>query len=227
MKRYFTHSALGSKPTTVIPNGVDLSRFEGLDPQAARSELDIPQDARVILFIGNMTIPVKGHRELLKIARRIVEEQNDVWLIFVGRHREPPAGHERIRYTGAVPADRIPGILAAADVFAFPSHAEYAPLVVLEAMAAGTPPVAYDVGGVPEQIVDAETGFVVEQENETEFEAKLRWLNDDADLRRSMGAAARKRAQEHFSVDLQVERTERLYEDVVARSGATRQEHGV
>ena len=221
MKRYFARSALAGKPMEVIRNGVDLRRFENLDAGTFRGELGIPADARVVLFVGNMTIPVKGHRELLRIARRVVATEEDVWFLFVGEHREPPSGNERIVLTGQVAGDAIADVFAAADVFAFPSHAEYAPLVILEAMAAGLPQVSYAVGGIPEQVDDGRTGLLIEDGDEAGFEAALRELLADADKRSAMGKAARQRAEALFSFEQQISRTESLYERVIAERKAS------
>jgi len=233
MKRFLAASEIGRKPTEVIPNGVDLQRFEHLDPQKVRGELDIPTDARVVIFVGNMMIPVKGHRELLKVARRMVGDTPDVWFVFVGSHREALPIHERIIMTGAVPAGTVPDYLAAADLFAFPSHSEYGSLAVLEAMAAGLPQVAYAVGGTTEQVVHegaAQVVMTAEQReivewaadgqrqwpDEARFETVLRELLDDPDRRHAMGRASRRRVEELFSLTRQVARTEALYERVIA-----------
>jgi len=216
MRRYLAGSALGKKPTTVIANGVDLRRFAHPDGASVRSEMDIPDEACVVLFVGNMMIPVKGHRELLEIARKVVSDRSDVWFVFVGEHGEPSTGNRRIVFTGGMPSEKMPDVFAAADVFAFPSRAEYAPLVILEAMAAGVPQVTYAVGGIPEQVQHGRTGVLVDVGDQTRFGAALTALLDDPDERRAMGLAARTRVERQFSLDRQVSRTEELYERVLA-----------
>jgi len=214
MKGFLRRSALGRVPMDVIPNGVDLRRFDNLDRTGARKGLGIPKDARVALFVGDMKNPVKGCRELLGIAERITRDEEDVWFVLVGDHAASSPACERIVLTGAVPAEEIPGMFAAADVFVLPSRAEHAPLVILEAMAAGVPQVAYAVGGIPEQIVDGQTGLMAAPRDARGLESALRELLGDARRRKAMGRAARKRVEKHFSLDEQVARTESLYERV-------------
>jgi len=211
MRRYLARSALGEKPTTVIANGVDLRCFVDLDGGPVRRRIGIPDEACVVLFVGNMTLPVKGHRELLRIARGVVADRSNVWFVFVGEYTGPASGDRRIVFTGGVSSEAMPDIFAAADVFAFPSQAEYAPLVIIEAMAAGVPQVTYAVGGIPEQVEDGRTGLLVDLGDRARFEAALTGLLNDPDGRRAMGTAARTRVERLFSLERQVSRTEELY----------------
>lgn len=223
MKKFFVHSAIGQKPAWVIPNGVELGRFENLDRQRVRRQHGIPSEAHVVLFVGNMLLPQKGHRELLEVARRIVSDQQDVWFLFVGHHHETEkGGHPRVIVTGPVDPVEIPNQYAAADIFAFPSHVEYAPLVILEAMAAGLPQVSCRVGGIPEQVVEAETGFLVETGDEASLEREIRKLLDDDELRRRMGRASRRRLEENFTLHRQVEQTEAVYRGGISQRRSSR-----
>lgn len=96
--------------------------------------------------------------------------------------------------------DDVPEILAGADVFVLSSLSEGMPIAVLEAMAAGLPVVATAVGGVPEVVVEGETGFLVPPGNAEELTRALERLLADRELRRRMGAAGRRRAELLFDV---------------------------
>ena len=85
------------------------------------------------------------------------------------------------------------------DVVALPSWTEGLPLVVLEAMAAARPVVATPVGGTPEVVLDGETGLLVPPRDPRALAAALQRLVDDADLRRRLGEAGKRRAVERFS----------------------------
>jgi glycosyltransferase involved in cell wall biosynthesis len=216
MRQFLAASALGRKPIHVIPNGVDLGRFDRADHSRVRSLLHIPADARVVLFAGNMQLPQKGHVELLRVARRIVERQGDTWFVLVGHHFETNTGHPHVIIIGPTAPDEMADYHAAADVFAFPSHVEYAPLVIVEAMASGVPQVACRVGGIPEQVVDGKTGFLIDKGDQADLERKLLLLLDDAALRKSMGLASRRRASELFTIQRQASATEAVYAQVIA-----------
>jgi glycosyltransferase involved in cell wall biosynthesis len=92
----------------------------------------------------------------------------------------------------------IPAILAAADIFALPSHFEGLPMSVVEAMLVGLPVVASDLRGVREQVVDGQTGLLVPARSIAPLTGALARLVADPALRRAMGEAGRARALERF-----------------------------
>jgi glycosyltransferase involved in cell wall biosynthesis len=113
----------------------------------------------------------------------------------------------------------VPQLLAEADVFCLSSRSEGLPLSILEAMAAGLPVVASAVGGVPEQVADGETGFLVPPGDETALAAALERLAGDAELRGRLGAAGRARAEERFDLPHVREAHLRLYSELLAARG--------
>jgi len=96
--------------------------------------------------------------------------------------------------------DDVQELLASSDIFALSSRSEGHPVSLLEAMAAGLPVVATDVGGVGESVVDGETGLLVPAGNVTALAAALELLVEDAWLRRRLGTAGRARARELFDL---------------------------
>jgi glycosyltransferase involved in cell wall biosynthesis len=102
----------------------------------------------------------------------------------------------------------------AADVFVLPSDWEAFGIVLLEAMACGTPCVVADRGGPKEVVVDGETGIVAPYGDEGAWKEALVTLIDDAGLRERMGQAGRKRAMGKFSWSSIVDRIEGVYEEV-------------
>jgi glycosyltransferase involved in cell wall biosynthesis len=90
------------------------------------------------------------------------------------------------------------------------------PISILEAMAAGLPVVASAVGGIPEIVVDGETGLIVPPRDPDALAAALRRLLDDPELRRRMGDAGRARAEEHFDVERSRREHLALYDRLLA-----------
>jgi glycosyltransferase involved in cell wall biosynthesis len=113
----------------------------------------------------------------------------------------------------------VPEILQALDIFVLPSNWEGLPNAVLEAMAAGLPVVATRVGGVPEVVVEGQTGILVPPRDPNALADALLTLLRDPNLRRRMGQAGRQRVQEYFSVDQMVSKTETLYEQLLSEKG--------
>ena len=121
--------------------------------------------------------------------------------------------HDRVDFLG----DRndVPSLLASSDVFVLASKFEMLPISILEAMRAGLPVVASDVGGVREAIVDGESGILVPSGSVSALAQALKLVIDSIALRRRLGAAARQRFCERFLYSRQEERTRSVYLDVL------------
>jgi glycosyltransferase involved in cell wall biosynthesis len=113
--------------------------------------------------------------------------------------------------------DDIPAILAGADCLLLSSHREGLSNAILEGMAAGLPVVATAVGGNVELVKDAETGWLVQDDDHMALAARAAALLADADLRRRLGAAARRRVAEQYSEAMMVARMAEIYHDVAGR----------
>jgi glycosyltransferase involved in cell wall biosynthesis len=108
--------------------------------------------------------------------------------------------------------------LAELDVLVQPSRADNLPLAILEAMACGRPVLGTRVGGIPELVLDGETGLLVDAEDPVAMARALESLAESPELRRELGQRSRERAAEHFSADGIARRTVSLYEDLCASS---------
>ena len=114
----------------------------------------------------------------------------------------------------------MPDLLRAADLFVHPSHQEGFSNAILEAMAAGLPVVACDVGGNPEAVVDGVTGRLVPPRDPTALANAMAEILADPGKGRSMGEAGRQRATEQFSLDRMVREIEEMYESLMLRGPA-------
>lgn len=166
---------LGASPdrAVLVQNGVDRGLFRPGDRLAARRELDLPERARLIAFVGRLD-PLKGVHELLASFEQLVATADGAappaHLVFVGdgparRALEQAAARlqvaGRVRIAGARPLAEVARYVTACDVLALPSYAEGTPNVVLEALAAARPVVATAVGGIPDVITPHRTGLLV------------------------------------------------------------------
>jgi len=208
----------------VILNGIEPRFFDdeteaGL---AVRRQLGIPDEAPVIGTIARLS-PEKGHRQLLAIAREVVAQRPEARFLIVGsgplndelRATATELGlADNVIFTG--PRRDIPALNHALDIFLLPSREEALPLAVVEAMAAGRPTVASNVGGMPEVVVDGATGLLQPLGEHEAFVRSVVTLIDRPDQRRDFGQAGRERAQRLFTLDRMIRETERYYRASVA-----------
>jgi glycosyltransferase involved in cell wall biosynthesis len=122
--------------------------------------------------------------------------------------------YDRVKFLGD--RDDVPPLLASSDLFVLASKYEMLPSTVLEAMRAGLPIVASDVGGVREIVLHGETGLLVPPQSASLLAEAMAQLIDNHDLRIRLGRAARARFSEIFQYSRQIELTRSLYLEVMS-----------
>lgn len=207
----------------VIPNGIDLERFENLPPDVMRGQLQVRAGERLVLFVGRFR-PEKGARYLIEAMETIRQKNQPVRLILIGEGGEEEALKLLVRqlnlgdyidFLGQIPNEEVPRYMAAADVFVLPSLSEGFPNVILEAMASGLPIVATKVAGLAEIIKDGENGFLVEPENPEQIALKVLLLLEDDDLREKISGNNKERVKD-YTFEKVIASIEQVYQKVVA-----------
>jgi starch synthase len=183
----------------------------GIDPLKVRvhpfgilpgpEPLPRPRPRPVLVFVGT-SLARKGGLALLDVWRHSLRDRSDLALVTKDDVRPEP-GLRVIRDID-VGDGRINQILEEASVFAFPSTMDASPHVVFEAMAHGLPVVVCRSGGMPEQVIDGHTGFVVPPDDSQALAAVLAKLVDNPELARQMGAAGRAEVLRRFDLAEQV-----------------------
>ncbi len=209
----------------VVPCGVDLSMFRPLNVDNARMRLGLNGE-RVILYVGRIE-RLKG-LDLLLNAAASMEGKDSLKVLIVGGDLAGDPEIERLRgltremgmegvmeFVGKVEQHVLPIYYSAADVCVVPSYYESFGLVALEAMACGTPVVASRVGGLPTVIQHGRTGYLMPWHCPEPLADSLEVILSSALLQRSMGLAARRRA-EGMGWERVAEQIRALYEDLVA-----------
>jgi glycosyltransferase involved in cell wall biosynthesis len=191
---------IGADPEKVfvLNSVVNVAVFDKVQ-STIRQELSIPEDALVIGMFSILRVN-KGIYDFLEIIKRVLPEKLNTYAIFGGKTSQKridefrktlqDAGVDitRVKWTGY--RDDVPNVMRGFDVFVFPSISEGWPNVLLEAMAARLPSVAYDVRPMSDMIVDGATGFTVPLQDVEEMADKVRVLLDHSDLRMKFGQAA-------------------------------------
>ena len=202
-----------------IPNGIDERHFEvPVDSRAARAELGIAGDARVVGVAARL-MPQKGIEYLLRALALMHARAPHVVVVIAGEGPLEPELRraavelgvgERVRFLG--PRRDVPRLLSLFDVMALPSVWEGLPMVVLEAMAAGCPVVASGVGGVPTAIQHGVSGLLVPPRDPERLADALFALLDDDPWRRRLADEGRRIFRERFSATAMARAYERLYD---------------
>ncbi|MDQ7823287.1 MAG: glycosyltransferase [Candidatus Eremiobacteraeota bacterium] len=201
----------------VIHNGVALDKY-GQGPGARQEGLIPAGTAGVIGIVANL-IPYKNHEMLLRALPLIKKEVQPLCLLCIGRDSGIQKDLERLAENLGVAGDiawlgprpDVHAILPLLDISVLVSNEEGFPNAVLESMAAGVPVVATAVGGVPELILEGETGYMVAPGDHEALASRVTGLLNDEKKRREMGEKSRERVKAHFSREKMVSVTEEVY----------------
>ncbi|RMF56311.1 MAG: glycosyltransferase family 1 protein [Calditrichaeota bacterium] len=225
---------------TTLWNGIELNKYplERNHRADVRREFNIPQDRLVIGMVGRIT-PKKGHRELLKAARILINATDiPVHFLIVGGASFGEEAYERevhalakelsldecLTFTGF--REDVTHLMQAMDIFVFPSYKESFGVTLLEAMAMQLPVVASSTGAVPEIVVDRETGILIPPGDEDALAGGLLELLREPDLRQQMGIRGRLRVEQFFQFEGFLENLEVIYqqcmEDTLLNSGKSK-----
>jgi glycosyltransferase involved in cell wall biosynthesis len=209
----------------VIQGGVDLERFQPGDRGAARARLGLGPG--LILLTAARLERLKGIDVLLKALVAARKASDPVLLVIAGTGPEEEvlkklAGElglgGAVRFSGKVPHDLLPAYLAACDVYVQPSRVETMGRAVCEAAACARPAVVTRAGGLPEIVVDDETGMVVPEEDAAALSAALLRVLSDKALRERLGQAAADRARRLFGWETIARQTEDALEETRDRA---------
>mgnify|MGYP001311055447 CR=1 FL=1 len=204
----------------LIHNGIDLpSPVFTSRRRQTRDLLQIPDGALVVAVIANL-IAYKGHRDLIAALALIKDQLPQPWrLLAIGRDdgigadlKAQAQSHgigDNILWLGE--RGDVDELLSASDMFILASHQEGFSNALLEAMAARLPVVATAIGGNNDAVVEGETGLLVPVRDPLALAAAILQLAQDPDRRASFGEAGRRRVEQRFSLDVCVDRYERLY----------------
>jgi glycosyltransferase involved in cell wall biosynthesis len=212
----------------VIPNGVDLSTFNPADRAAARRALDLPQDASVLLFAANgiRSNPFKDYKLLRAALGRVAASWQGGPLLILALGESAPdeslSESVTIRHLPFIADEReVARHYQSADLYLHPARADTFPTTILEALACGLPVVATAVGGIPEQMIEGDTGHLTPAGDATAFADAILSLIARPDRLRHMSATALTTARARFDLQTQVDAYLALYGGVLAIAPAS------
>lgn len=233
-RKLSNYTGVSEEKINVIYNGVDIELFQHRMNTDLLQSYGIPDDIDVIEFVGRCS-PIKGILTLVKAIPEVVKQARNAKFVFVGVR--PLPGSPRNSYYDKllsevsrldiadscffvpyVKQSDLPYFYSRASITVAPSLLEAFPLTVLESLSCGTPVIASRAGGLPEA-VDEQVGMLFPTENDRCLANCIVQLLEDSNSRKKMGAAGRKRVEEHFTWDSSAEKLKQIYLELINSKG--------
>jgi len=196
LKAHVTKSFLSSYPVYCINNGIDLETFKFIEPSSLRNRYQIP-DKKLILGVANKWDTRKGFNDFIQLSKGLDENQQ---IVLVGLNSEQikclPGNITGIPRTENI--NDLASLYSSAIVFVNPTYVDNFPTTNIEALACSTPVITYNTGGSPE-IINKQTGTVVEKENIQELKLAIDQIIDKGKTHYS--SSCRARAEKLFNKD--------------------------
>ena len=210
----------------LLHNGIDTEKFnpEKIKGDKVREEFGVKKDELLIGMMARFS-PGKGHEEFLAAAEILNEKHSGLKFIIVGeasrgediyagsiKNLAKSYGLENIIFAGY--RSDTPEVLAAMDIFVFPSHAEAFGIALAEALSMGKPAVCSDSDGVLDIAVDGVTSLLFKNKNAEDLAAKLDTMINDTAMREKFSREARRRAVELFDIKMLTDRVLEIYDGI-------------
>lgn len=207
-------------PVKVIANGLDPEIYKPLDRAQVRDSLNLPQNKQLVLF-GTMQGTEdrwKGFPLLVPALQRLSksEWQDKIELLVFGSSEpeNPIDVGFKIHYLGRLEDEALAKVYAAADVMVVPSRYEAFGQTASEALACGTPVVAFDVTGLKDIVDHHQNGYLAKPYETEDLARGIAWVLEDPDRHQKLCRSARLKVEEKFTLEVQAREYKNLYEEV-------------
>lgn len=226
LKLHITNLGINEEKVHVVPNGVDTAKFKPTGKAHARDLLNLPQDKNIVLFVGALR-KIKGVDYLIEAAKDFVNTNTDLFMVgrddglrkSLEKRAQELKIADHIRFTGPVDHEKIPLWISASDILVLPSLSEGRPNVVLESLACEVPVVATNVGGIPELMIDGETGYLVPSKDPIEISRKINKLLENKSQRENMGKLGRRSIiQRGLTWEAHAKKTVNIYSELLKKA---------
>jgi glycosyltransferase involved in cell wall biosynthesis len=214
----------------VIYNGVDVQKFKppSRNKTELRRELGLASDRKMILFVGRL-YSRKGLPTLLQAAQAVVKDFRNTQFVISGggfkqneeklRKLARQQGIEdKVSFVGYFPDERLPDLYAAADIFVLPALYENFPFAILEAQSTGLPVISTRVGGIPELVIDSQSGLLTDPGDHEQLADAIIKLLQDSSFAEQLGIKARQLVEEKFAWPLVTSQLIDLYQKAAQKS---------
>jgi glycosyltransferase involved in cell wall biosynthesis len=231
-EKFLASSYYPPERTFVVHNGAISSPYDEIERIQIRAKLGILPKESMVLFVGAL-VPAKGPHILLEAIRELQNKhkcERKIRTVIVGGSRlwrvpngdSSPGDYEtelkslgdglNVTFVGLLPHKEIQSLYRASDIVVVPSIFEAHPLVVCEGMAAGKAVIASRVGGIPETVIDGETGILFPMGDIEALASAIQRLVENQEMRSQMGCAAMQRSK-IFSWESAAKKLDQIYEE--------------
>ena len=221
-------SLFKNRRVEVIPYGLDLNVYTPINKKVARELLKLPQDKQLVLFLSLSATSDKRkgfhlmQPALQELAQTGWKDKLEIIVVGASRPENPAEFGFKSHYLGTM-ADDLSLALAysAADLFIAPSLQDNLPNTVLEAIACGTPCVAFKIGGMPDMIEHCSNGYLAQPYEIDDLVRGIVWTLENEARHQKLGDRAREKAEQEFALEIQARRYESLYSEILQQGDRT------
>ena len=217
IRQILEHDGIPASRIVVVHDGIDVGKIKRLPTQDVHAEFWLPHGAPVIANVGAL-VPHKGQKFLVEAMPHVLREVPDAHLVVFGEGELRGALEKQIKDLHMEKHVLLPGfredvlqLVKSADLFVMSSVTEGLGSTVLDAMAMGLAVVGTHAGGIPEAVVNGQTGLLVPTADARSLAGAIVRLLKDRALRKRMGEAGMERVTKHFGVSKLLEGTLRAY----------------
>lgn len=213
---YGKHLTLPAEKLQVVHNGIKIAKTTTSQSEI-RKKMGVPEGSCIIGTVGRLD-KRKGLRFLLDVVASLVQKNANIFCLIVGegkekddlvQYRDSLGLQDKVKFLGYWP--ELAEVLSCMDIFTLSSIMEGLPLAILEAMSAGKPVVATDVGGNWEAVASGKTGWLVPYGDIPAMVSALSTLIENPKRAEEMGDAGFARIQTEFSLDAMIQTTQNIY----------------
>ncbi len=209
-------------PIKVIPNSIDTKKYRPINRQVAREMLRLPKDKQLVLFgsIKATSDKRKGFQLLQPVIQKLSQSgwQDKLELVIFGASRSdglPDFGLPS-HYVGNLNDDlSLATVYSAADVFVLPSVQDNLPNTIMEAIACGTPCVAFNIGGMPDLIEHQKNGYLAQPFKTDDLAQGIAWVLEKEERHQELSHRAREKAEQEFALQIQAGRYLSLFKEIM------------
>jgi len=213
---------LDSKKLNLIYNGVPAPSVDLQKTQEYADKFHLDLNSQIIIGTAARLNPAKGLTYLIQAFAQLIKQHSNLVLIIAGtgeleqelkQQTQDLNIHNQVIFTGYI--NDLPNLLELFDIFVLPSLQEACSLACAEAMTQNKAVVGSNVGGISEQVIDGETGFIVEPKDVDHLAKKLQILIGNPELRTKFAQAGYLRYQDIFNIEKMLDKTARVYSSTI------------